>query len=290
MFPENGDFDQSSTMHGGELTQSQDSFSQNNFCQNGVSAAATASALAMELHHQLEIEQCYGSKSGGEIGDMVPESSNWQEMSGFDGENGHHHQNSAVDFSQFYAAGATATMAAAPDSFNIFPPPRCSPSSLLPNFSQKSPAAFMASLGLLGDVSPSADGNGAVYDPLLPLNLPPQPPLLRELFHSLPNGGGVYTLGGSSNGGFFTNGVDEREGLYQNGDGSVFEFTAAAEIGKHRNGVVKDAKHYPTEKHRRVLLSDKYEALRSLIPCQNKVNRNPNFNSNSFDFRFPGQN
>ncbi|KAL0375514.1 UNVERIFIED_CONTAM: Transcription factor [Sesamum radiatum] len=111
----------------------------------------------------------------------------------------------------------------------MFPLPRCSSSSLLPNSSitfsnsaHKSPG-FLASLGLLGEINPSADGSSAsagavVYDPLLPLNLPPQPPLLRELFHSLPHGG--YTLGAPRNGTLF-GGVDERDvnvGLYQNGD------------------------------------------------------------------------
>lgn len=163
---------------------------------------------------------------------------------------------------------------AAPDLINMFPLP-----SLLPNSSitfshsaQNSPT-FLASLGLLGEVNASGDVT-ASYDPLLPLNLPPQPPLLRELFHSLPHGGagGVYSLGGPRNGSLFGNGIDEREGsvgLYQNGDG-VFEFTAA-DIGKNRDG--KDTKHFATERHRRVLLNDKYHALRSLVPSPSKNDR-----------------
>ncbi|KAH6820379.1 basic helix-loop-helix DNA-binding superfamily protein [Perilla frutescens var. hirtella] len=166
---------------------------------------------------------------------------------------------------------ADAGYPAAPDLLNMFP----LPSSLLPNSSisfsnspHKSPAFLTSSLGLLGDVN--HDGGTAAYDPLLPLNLPPQPPLLRELFHSLPHGGGgIYTR----NGNLFTNGVDEREGnvgLYQNGDG-VFEFTAA-DIGKNRDGI-KDTKHFATERHRRVLLNDKYQALRALVPSPTKNDR-----------------
>ncbi|XP_047952640.1 transcription factor bHLH91-like isoform X1 [Salvia hispanica] len=279
---ENGDFDQSSISHGSGMSQVENAFSQNHFSmeeqsypQNDVAAAvAAASALEMELQQQLEIEQCYNNKSGAEI---PQDSSSWQEIAGFNAENGHYHhqsQNPAADFNQMYAA-ASSMVADAPDLLNIFPLPR---SSLLPNFSQKSPA-FLASLGLLGDVnvnvSPSADGSsassGVLYDPLLPLNLPPQPPLLRELFHSLPHGGGVYSLGG----GLFTNGVDEREpnvGLYQNGVDRVYEFNAAEIGGKNRDGI-KDAKHFATEKHRRVLLNDKYQALRSLVPTPTKNDR-----------------
>ncbi|KAG6402788.1 hypothetical protein SASPL_135001 [Salvia splendens] len=261
---ENGDFDQSSISHGSGMSQVENAFSQNHFSmeeqsypQNNVAAAvAAASALEMELQQQLEIEHCYTNKTGAEI---PHDSSNWQEMAGFNAENGHYHhqsQNPAADFNQMYAA-ASSMVADAPDLLNIFPLPL---SSLLPNFSQKSPA-FLTSLGLLGDVnvSPSADcssaSSGVLYDPLLPLNLPPQPPLLRELFHSLPHGGGVYSLGG----GLFTNGVDEREpnvGLYQNGVDRVYEFNAADIGGKNRDGI-KDAKHFATEKHRRVLLNDK---------------------------------
>lgn len=251
MYHENGGFDQSSG-----LSQAEDGFSQTHLpnCNNTFSmeeqsqsypqsAVAAASALEMELQQQqLEMEQCY-SNNKNSVAEIQDSSNNWQEMSGF------HHQNPQSDFNQIY-----------PDLLNIFPLPR---SSLLPNFSQKSPA-FLASLGLLGDVSPAE----AVYDPLLPLNLPPQPPLLRELFHSLPHG---YT---PRNGGLFTNaGVDDTDanvGLFQNGDGSLYEFTAAEIGGKNRDGI-KDAKHFATEKHRRVLLNDKYQALRALVPTPTKV-------------------
>ncbi|XP_057800448.1 transcription factor bHLH91-like isoform X2 [Salvia miltiorrhiza] len=256
MYQENGGFDESGITH-----QAEDAFSQTqlpncntfsmeeqSYPQNDVAAAvAAASALEMELQHQLEMEQCYTNKSAAEMGN---ESSNWQEMAG-----SFNHQNPAADFNQFY--GATASMGEAPDLLNIFPLPRCSPSSLLPNFSQKSPA-FLASLGLLGDVN-----DGVVYDPLLPLNLPPQPPLLRELFHSLPHGHGYS--------GLFTDERDANGGLYQNGD-RLYEFNAAEMGAKNRDGI-KDAKHFATEKHRRVLLNDKYQALRALVATPTKNDR-----------------
>ncbi|KAG8363527.1 hypothetical protein BUALT_Bualt19G0031700 [Buddleja alternifolia] len=249
----------------------------NNYPSNQVQDnVAVAAALEMELQHQfnLEIEQCYNNNNGNhEIGH---DSSNWHEMGStntFNGENSHfvadHVQNGHF----------TTT----PDLLTMFPLPRCSSSSLLPNslISNKSPS-FLASLGLLGDINPTVvDGSSAsgsvVYDPLLPLNLPPQPPLLRELFHSLPHGGG-YTLGGGGpriNGSLF-GGVDDRDvnvNCYQNCDNGVFEFTAGEMDfnGKNRDG--KDTKHFATERHRRVLLNDKYQALRNLVPNPTKNDR-----------------
>lgn len=279
MYQESGNFDQSG-LHGGGggLLQADDGFSQthvtncdNNqsfsmdeqssypICQQEAAAAAAASALEMEFQRHLEIEQCYSNKNGA---DEMEQGPNWQEMSSFNQfQNGHLHQ--------IYDHAPTP-----PDLLNMFPLPRCSSSPLLPNsFSQKNPS-FMASLGLLGEINPSGDG-AVVYDPLLPLNLPPQPPLLRELFHSLPHGG--YAV---QNGSLFS-GVDEREngGLYQNGEGigrsnfenGVFEFNAADMdcVGKNRDG--KDVKHFATERHRRVLLNDKYKTLRELVPSPTKV-------------------
>lgn len=219
MYQENGGFDQSSSIHGVGFNQAEDTFSQThcNFSTEEQSYPQyDVAALEMELQRQLDIEQCFTNKSGGE---MVHDASNWQEMTALNA------ANSAADFHQIFAAKASFTDA--PDLLNIFPP----------NFSQKS-TAFSA---------------GVVYDPLLPLNLTPQPPLLRELFHSMPH--------------LFTNVVDEGEGnvgLYQNGAG-IFEFTSMDE--KNRDGI----KQVSSEKHRRVKLKDKYEALRALVPNPTKV-------------------
>ncbi|KAK4416137.1 Transcription factor [Sesamum alatum] len=326
MYEESGGFDQNSLHEGGgNLVQAEDGFSQthipncnnnnnnnnnqsfsmeeqsNNYPhhQNQISQQDVAySALEMELQHHLnlEMEHCYNNTTSNEIQEIVHDS-NWQEMTSFNGENQyhHHHQTPADNYVQNFTTGSLpeTPYPTTPDLLNMFPLPRCSPSSLLPNssitFSNSSAAhkspGFLASLGLLGEINPpSADGSSSagavVYDPLLPLNLPPQPPLLRELFHSLPHGG--YTLGAPRNGTLF-GGVDERDvnvGLYQNGDGrsfdhhnGVFEFTAGEIdcIGKNRDG--KDTKHFATERHRRVLLNDKYQALRKLVPNPTKNDR-----------------
>nr|AKN09552.1 basic helix-loop-helix transcription factor [Salvia miltiorrhiza] len=216
MYEENSGLDESSSMHvdRGGLSQGEDAFSQTH-CNNFITEEQSypqndVAALEMEL----QIEQCFTNNN--KIHDMAHHASNWQDIT-----TGHY---------QIFAAQASFTDA--PDLPAIFPPP----SSLLPNFPQKTPA-FSASV---------------VYDPLLALN---KPPSFRDLFY----GGGVYTLG-----------VDEREanvGFYENGDG-VFEFTAA-EMGENGDAI-KDTKQHSSEKRRRVELKGKYESLRLLIPSPSK--------------------
>ncbi|KAL2478594.1 transcription factor bHLH [Forsythia ovata] len=238
-----------------------------NYSQNPTQQDVAAAVLEMELQQQINLEMQQGETH---LMQDIVHDSNWQEMSNFN----------------HYSLPDTP-YPTTPDLLNMFPLPRCSPSttSLLPNSSisfsnsaQKFPN-FLASLGLLGDLTPVvADGASAsasvVYDPLLPLNLPPQPPLLRELFHSLPHGG--YALGGSrTSGSLFPGVVDERDVIGGDGrhfDNGVFDFTGDMDcIGKNRDG--KDIKHFATEKHRRVLFSDKFEALKNLVPNPTKNDR-----------------
>ncbi|XP_071690534.1 transcription factor bHLH91-like [Rutidosis leptorrhynchoides] len=135
-----------------------------------------------------------------------------------------------------------------PDLLNLFQLPRCSNSSIL--FSN------------LNHIDQSS------YDPLLPLNLPPQPPFFKELIHSLPNG---YNLTGG--GSIFGEMDMERDHqLYHEGDGILkFSNDINGIIGKGRD--VKDTKHFATEKHRRQQLNDKFEALRNLVPNPTKTDR-----------------
>ncbi|KAH7525250.1 hypothetical protein FEM48_Zijuj06G0205100 [Ziziphus jujuba var. spinosa] len=228
--------------------------------QDDILAAATS--MDMELQHQLAleaVESSYNSIGGNN-------NTNWVDPH--------------LPESPYFPA---------PDLLNLFNLPRCSPSSLLPNsssnitFTQKSTTNFQNSLSFLGDchhlptgvVADSASASSVLYDPLFHLNLPPQPPLFRELFQSLPNG---HSLPGSKNGSLFSNGGDEMEadgGVYQEGsdgrqfENGVFEFTA--HIGEGRDG--KGTKHLATERQRRVQLNDKYRALRSLVPNPTKNDR-----------------
>ncbi|GER45159.1 basic helix-loop-helix (bHLH) DNA-bindingsuperfamily protein [Striga asiatica] len=258
MYEENTVFDQTCNLHEGDgFPQSQNPNFPIHDQHEPSAAAAAISAMEMEFQNQIavEMEHCYTTAaSTAEIQQIV------QEMSGF-----------GADYSQnghFAAASSTAHH----DLLNIFPPP---PPSICSTFSgpthRKSPS-FLASLGLLGDLNnPTADvsGPGGAYDSL-PLNLPPQPPMLRDLFHS------------GAAGSFFGGVVDERDiggggggVFYPSGENGVFEFAAAGEIdclGKNRDGK-GDTKHFATERHRRVLLNDKYQALRKLVANPTKNDR-----------------
>ncbi|XP_038906619.1 transcription factor bHLH91-like isoform X2 [Benincasa hispida] len=214
--------------------------------------------------------------------------SNWvgtqiQEM-GFN----HHHQIQSQDHQHqqhHFSDSAMATAyTQAPDLLNFLNMPaaaRCSNKSSI-SFSNLHTSAMG---GYLGDL-PAGDGGTSsstslsiLYDPLFHLNLPPQPPLFKELFHSLPHGYGLPAASSRVRGGsLFPEGeIMEREGtagVYEDGDGSgVLEFSRdmADCIGKGRDG--KMTKHYATERHRRVQLNDKYVALRSLIPIPTKTDR-----------------
>nr|WIE96167.1 basic helix-loop-helix transcription factor [Loropetalum chinense var. rubrum] len=175
-------------------------------------------------------------------------------------QNGHHHPQS---FNSSTLPGTRPYINNPPtqDLLDLFHLPRCSPSSnLLPNssvsFVQK-PANFQTSLGFLGDLPTPDNGSASsvLYDPLFHLNLPPQPPLFRDLFQSLPNG---YNLPASRTASLFGGGIDEREGsggVYQNGDATQFdhgvlEFTGdIGRMGKRRGG--KLTKQFTTESQRR---------------------------------------
>ncbi|KAL6289508.1 hypothetical protein ACE6H2_007018 [Prunus campanulata] len=187
--------------------------------------------------------------------------------------------------------GANGAYPPTPDLLNLFSLPRCSPSSVLQNSSitftnpnQKS-SNFPNSLGFLGDVhggidTPPGTASSVLYDPLFHLNLPPQPPLFREMLQSLPHG---YSLPGSRNGSLFSSGGDEREGIgggvYSDGinngrqfENGVLEFSREmGSIGRGRD--VKGTKHFATEKHRRVQLNGKYTALKDLLPHPTKSDR-----------------
>ncbi|KAK3030209.1 hypothetical protein RJ639_038719 [Escallonia herrerae] len=163
------------------------------------------------------------------------------------------------------------------DLLDLFRIPKCSTSSLLPNSSisftnlPHQPTNVPSSLNFLGDL-PFTDSTCAVsniiYDPLFYLNLPPHPPLFKDLLQPLP---------GLRAGSWF-DGVDEREGngeAYQGGVGIFFEDgvldfnkNTKCMTKKRRNG--RDTKHFPTEKDRREHLNDKYKALRMLVPNPTK--------------------
>lgn len=155
------------------------------------------------------------------------------------------------------------------DFLNLLHLPRCSASSLLTNPTQKTPN-FQNSMTFLGDLPIGSDNTSAssvLYDPLFHLNLPPQPPALRELFQSLPRG---YSLPANSRNGSIFGGGNEIEVDGSQLDMGVLEFNRVTTSGgKGRQG--KATKHFATEKQRREQLNGKYKILRNLIPNPTKV-------------------
>ncbi|KAF2293738.1 hypothetical protein GH714_004415 [Hevea brasiliensis] len=98
--------------------------------------------------------------------------------------------NQVLAFASSSLADASYTPTA--DLLNLFHLPRCSASSLLPNSSISfTNPTHTTPLGLVGDLpmTDTASASSILYDPLFHLNLPPQPPLFRELFQSLPSHG-----------------------------------------------------------------------------------------------------
>ncbi|KAF6138755.1 hypothetical protein GIB67_040887 [Kingdonia uniflora] len=181
----------------------------------------------------------------------------------------HHHHDP-----QFFNLNPTPT----PDLLKLLHLQRCSVSSMHPNSSisftnpNKKPGNnFHTSLDIFGEIpSVVTDcASSVLYDPPLHLNnLPPQPPIFRELLHSLPHGYGSSYFGGS----------DEREGtgrVYQDGGGrqfenSVLDFRREMTVGGGKSG---DVKGTATERQRREQLNEKFKALKLLLPNPTKPDR-----------------
>ncbi|KAH1038862.1 hypothetical protein J1N35_040605 [Gossypium stocksii] len=107
----------------------------------------------------------------------------------------------------------------------------------------------------------SASASSIVCDPLFHLNLTPQPFVFRELLQSLPYG---YTLP-----------VDEKE-LYHDEYNGILEFTRDISMATHAKGrdkAGKTTKHFTTKREKRVLLNDKFQALRTIVPSPIKNDR-----------------
>ncbi|XP_054779342.1 transcription factor bHLH10-like [Prosopis cineraria] len=247
---------------------------------NGVAAAPLD--ISHPQHLVLNVENSYNNENlvHQVIDALSYDQSTWdpkvQELQDVGYSNHHHEQQQPQQFQQIETQSYNS-------SSILDPPPPYPPSNLLDllhfNPSQKIPN-IPNSMGFLGDIpigSDSASACSVLYDPLLHLNLPPQPLALRELFQSLPRG---YSLPTSSRNGSLFGGGDEIEGngiVYQDGDGSqldngVLEFDrGTARVSKGRQG--KGTKHFATEKQRREQLNGKYNVLRSLIPSPTKMDR-----------------
>lgn len=163
----------------------------------------------------------------------------------------------------------------APEFLNLLHLPRCSVSSMLPT--DKKPGN-VHSLDIFGEL-PTADGTSAstmLYDPPLQLSFPPQPPVFRDLFHSLPPHN--YSLPNSRGGSYF-GGMDDRDGsmgVFQEDDGRQFEnslLNFRREMPSLGKGEARGTNHFATERQRREQLNAKFKALQSLVPNPTKPDR-----------------
>lgn len=234
--------------------------------QEDVVAAASAAALEIEFQQQQQqlafgMESSYNNGSGG-----IDINTTTVGLVSFDYHhpNWHHHHHHHQQQQQ---------LPEQPDLLNLFHFPRCSPSS----------SSLLPTSTITFANSPSSCSS-VLYDPLLHLNLPPQPPLFKELFQSLPNGYNAFPSASRNNNGslFGTSGDIEREGsagIYgQDGpeglqfENGVLEFTRdRTQIDRGRDG--RGTKHFASERHRRDQMRDTYTTLRSLVPNPTKNDR-----------------
>jgi hypothetical protein len=161
-------------------------------------ATAVATAMGIELQQQLPFNH--------NITHLADNSYGVHEMGDMDCFNHHHHQHKYEDQQQQslqngqqcfdYSSLPNSPYPPTPDLLNLFHLPRSIPFS---NPTQKT-ANYQNPMVFLGDVNPTEPDHSTdasvLYDPLLHLNLPPQPPLFSDLFQSLTNG---YDLPGSRN-------------------------------------------------------------------------------------------
>ncbi|KAI9152814.1 hypothetical protein LWI28_001599 [Acer negundo] len=203
------------------------------FDPNSMAEGAVEENMELELQNQLSFNTNHLMQSNWDTGVQV-----------LTYETGHDH----IDFNHISQddqqhCNINVSSSTTPDLLNLLHLPRCTASNSSISFANP-------------NQTPS------VYDPLFHLNLPPQPPLFRELFQSIPHG---YSLQNSLFG-------DERD---TNG-GDDLEFTreiACIGRGGREAGGGKIKKHFATERQRREQLNDKYKALRILVPNPTKTDR-----------------
>ncbi|XP_059459224.1 transcription factor bHLH91-like [Corylus avellana] len=249
-------------------------------------AAAAATAMGIELQQQLafNMDDSYNATNHNNT-HLVDNSYSVHEMRDMDRFNHHHHHNNHEDQQQQlqqmdiqngqqcfdYSSLPNSPYPPTPDLLNLFHLPR---SISFANPTQET-ANYQNPIVFTGDVNPTgpdhATAASVLYDSLFHLNLPPQPPMFRDLFQSLPNGYGLQVPGSRNNGSLFGAGGDEREGSGDGFENGVLEFnTGMACIGKGRNG---ETKHIATDRQKRQLMNDKFNALRSLVPNPTKTDR-----------------
>ncbi|KAI4357902.1 hypothetical protein L6164_001819 [Bauhinia variegata] len=247
-------------------------------------AAATAMEIAHQHHLGFKQEKSYNDNNNFDT--HFPQEPNHDSSPAFyfDKSNGdcqNHYQDQ--QFLQMELQNGTQSYHSysTPDLLNLLHLPRCSPSanSSISFMNPTQTAANLQNPSFVGGYQQIGDDNtkssSVLYDPFLHLNLPAQPPAIRELLQSLPHG---YSLPASRNDFVIGAGGDDREGngrAYQDGDlgrdfeNGVLEFTQDMVSVRKKEG--KRNKQFTSEKQRRVDLGSKFEALGDLIPGPSKT-------------------
>ncbi|KAL1809170.1 hypothetical protein DCAR_0728711 [Daucus carota subsp. sativus] len=137
------------------------------------------------------------------------------------------------------------------DSYFLTQTTPCTQANDMLSFSSISFTNPSQKFGFSGDVG-NVSGSNILFDPMSHLNLPPQTPLFRELFHQS-----------------FPGTKSEGNGEFDDG---VFEFGSEMKfLAKGKEA--KTTKHLGTERQRRVDLGGKYTILKNLIPSPTKGDR-----------------
>eukprot|EP01018_Ginkgo_biloba_P005133 Gb_19452 [translate_table: standard] len=173
-----------------------------------------------------------------------------------------HHMSSFTSAFTGNNTSNNSTAYPAPELLNLLQLPRCSvPSTTNISFGSKKHLHSLEMFPILNSEMGDHDST-LVYDPQI--SFPPQPPLLRDLFHSLPRN---YQLPSKS---YF--GIDDKEAALQEAEGrqftnSILDFKRDISLSK---GEIRGTNHFATERQRREYLNEKYQTLRTLVPNPTK--------------------
>lgn len=241
-------------------------------CYNDVENNSLMQEAIHEVNQALSYEQTNWVASGDyDLNGMCQQEDQMQQVEIL--QNGHGNYSSSALLDVPYPSAPDLLnllhLSRSPSSASFFPNSTISFSNAL-----QSPSNFQNGVGLM-DASSSSS---ILYDPLLHLNLPPQPPIFKDLFQSLPHG---LNLPVPMTGSLFArmDDMDHSRGMFHDVDGQlledgVLEFTAdMPRMVKGRNGKIK---RFPTERDRRDNLNNKYTTLKSLIPSPKKVCKQKN--------------
>ncbi|OWM83591.1 transcription factor bHLH91-like [Punica granatum] len=141
---------------------------------------------------------------------------------------------------------------------------------LFHNLPPRSSAALLQNQPIPSLIEPIPMG---VYDPLLHLAPHPPPPLMRDLFHSLPHGCYRGTSSLFGDGGDDDGGLLYHQNHHQETENGMLKFSQDINVCLGNGRERKATKHFTTDKEKRSQMNDKFAILMSLIPNPIKTDR-----------------